>query len=118
MGTFFVGFQRPNDSQLWLHIFENKIEIPYEEPLLISEWTRHPYFFLNSRSFVGTLEVEDIRSKDRIFLLGTGEFLNRNLASIEKKLEETDIGFIETSLTPNYADSDGNALRQVLFIKE
>jgi hypothetical protein len=50
---FYIGFPRGSESKLWLHIYDQSISLP-DNSLLSSHNRRHPYFFLETRNYLGS----------------------------------------------------------------
>ena len=111
--TFYRGFDREPASEFWLYVHENKVSLPDSEPLLISEHSRHPYFFLSARTYRGELTLELISSRESLFLIGDRSFVDARLSEIGAMSAESGYSFKLRSLTPGYQDEEGHALLEL-----
>ncbi len=134
---FYIGFSRNNgSSQLWLHIYDNKISLP-ADALLLSRNRRHPYFFLGKRTFLGEdswrkvlerLEAPDVylpqiswkllEEKRSIYVYGPSSYLKRALLQIEETASKNEYILSESRLTPDLNKFEGWALAKFSIDKE
>lgn len=118
---FIIGYSRPyGSSELWLHIYENKITLPVDA-ILLSRERQHPYFILGKRVFLGTESWQEVKKKldapdvflphvnwnlfnknRSIYVFGPSSYLNRALAQIKKtaSMNGYDVGL--NRLTPEF----------------
>ena len=126
---FFIGFSRPNgSSQLWLHIYENKISLP-DDALLLSRDRQHPYFFLGNRVFLGTESWQEVRKKiaapdiflpkvswnlikekRNIYAFGPNSYLDRAFSQMENTVSKNEYTVSVNRLTPELNKFKGWAL--------
>ena len=98
-------YDRPPASRITLYLHNNNIVLPNKNPLLISSFERHPYFFLKSSTFAGKLDINIILDNGEIFLLGDEKYLNNKIAMISRLAESNSYTFNSTSLIPDYDES-------------
>jgi len=114
LGTFFLlGFPREPASRFWLYLHEQHVTLPDEDPLLISESSRHSYFFLEARTFQDELTWDLVDSHHGLYLIGSDEFVTARLTEIESMAEEADFAFKRRNLTPGYQGEEGHVLLQL-----
>jgi len=98
-------FSRPPASKITLYLIENKISLPSKDPLLLSTFERHPYFFLNSSTFQGDLTFDKILDKQEIFILADEKYLSDKIAIIKNLADSNSYTFESVSLIPDYDES-------------
>ena len=128
---FIIGFSRPDgSSQLWLHIYENKISLP-DDALLLSRDRQHPYFFLGNRVFLGTESWQEVRKKiaapdiflpkvswnlikekRNIYAFGPNSYLDRAFSQMENTVSKNEYTVSVNRLTPEWNKFKGWALVQ------
>jgi hypothetical protein len=113
LGTFVQGFHRVPASRFWLYLHEQHVTLPDNDPLLISEKSRHPYFFLRGRTARGELRWDQIISHSNLFVLGSDDFVSRSLTKIKIMAEAANFTFERQNLTSGYEDEEGHALIQL-----
>ena len=111
--TFVDGFDRVAESRFWLYLNQQSVSLPSDNPLLISERSRHPYFFLSTRSYRGDLTWERISSHGSVFLLGDGKFVSSRLSEVKELAEAANSTFRRQNLTAGYQDEEGHVLLQI-----
>lgn len=111
--TFATGFDRVPASKFFLYLYEHRVSLPADDPLLVSQRSRHPYFFLSSRTYRGELTWDLIRSHGDMFVLGDGEYVSERLEEIEDIAKAADVTFKRRTLTPGYEDEEGHTLLQL-----
>ena len=79
--------------------------LPKENPLLLSSFKRHPYFFLNSSTYLGKLDINNILNNEEIFLLGDEKYINNKLSMIASIADSNSYTFDSKSLIPDYDES-------------
>ena len=115
--TFVDGFHRAPVSEFWLYLHDQRISLPSDDPLLVSQQSRHPYFFLGVRPFRDDLTWDRISVGDGTFLLGDAEFTSARLTEIERMAEQASFTFTSSNLTPGYQDEEGHAIVQLYDFK-
>ncbi len=108
--TFATGHDRGNESKLWLHLYEGDISLPAEDPLLVTDRNRHPYFFLDTRTYRGDLSWELVTSRGQLFVLGDEEYIATRIDELDGLAAEHNATYSRETLTPGYSDEDGHAL--------
>ena len=98
-------FDRPPASRIMLYLHNNNIALPKENPLLLSSFKRHPYFFLNSSTYLGKLDINTILNNEEIFLFGDEKYINNKLSMIASIADSNSYTFDSKSLIPEYDDS-------------
>jgi len=98
-------YVRPPASKITLYLIENKISLPSKDPLLLSTFERHPYFFLNSSTFQGDLTFDKILDKQEIFILADEKYLSDKIAIIKNLADSNSYTFESVSLIPDYDES-------------
>ena len=111
--TYATGFDRVPASKFLLYLYEHRISLPSEDPLLVSQHSRHPYFFLDARTFRGELTWDLISSYGEMFVLGNTEYVSERLEEIEGLAEAADVTFTRRTLTPGYQGEEGHAILQL-----
>ena len=98
-------FPRPPASRITLYLHEKNISLPSKDPLLLSPFERHPYFFLNSSTFQGDLTFDKILDKQEIFILADEKYLSDKIAIIKNLADSNSYTFESVSLIPDYDES-------------
>ena len=111
-------FQRVPTSEFWLYLNENPVELTGDAPLLLSSSPRHPYYFLSARTFIGELRWDLVMEHDGAFILGNREYQASRITELTNLAEQLGYTFSTTSLTPDYADSQGNAIVEVHTLEQ
>jgi len=96
---------RPPASRITLYLHNNNVVLPKENPLLLSSFKRHPYFFLNSSTYLGKLDINNILNNEEIFLLGDEKYINNKLSMIASIADSNSYTFDSKSLIPDYDES-------------
>ena len=123
---FYIGFGRGPVSKLFLHIYENRISLPQDEPLLLTWKARHSYFFLNTRSYRaaddddGTLDGhitfpkelnwDLIKKRDSLYVLGDSTYIASAYSQVQDMATSNGYKFETNSLTPDLEKFEGWAL--------
>jgi hypothetical protein len=108
--TFATGFDRSNESNFWLHIYEENISLPAEDPLLVTNRNRHPYFFLDTRTYRGDLTWDLVTSRGQLFVLGDEEYVATRIDELDRLAAGHNVTYSRETLTPGYSDGDGHTL--------
>jgi len=108
-------FPRPPESRIILYLHEKNISLPSEDPLLLSTFERHPYFFLNSSTFQGDLTFEKILEKKGVFVLADDNYTQKKISEITSMAEKFNYSFQTRSLIPDYNE---NEVKKRFSIKE
>ncbi len=98
-------FDRPPASKITFYLHENNVSLPSKNPLLLSTFERHPYFFLNSSTYSGKLDFNIILDREEIFLLGDKKYLDKKISMITSLAKDNSYAFESASLIPNYDES-------------
>lgn len=98
-------FDRPPASKITFYLHENNVSLPSKNPLLLSTFERHPYFFLNSSTYSGKLDFKIILDREEIFLLGDKKYLDKKISMITSLAKDNSYTFESASLIPNYDES-------------
>ena len=113
-------FPRPPASRITLYLHEKNISLPSKDPLLLSPFERHPYFFLNSSTFQGDLTFDKILDKQEIFILADEKYKNNKISEITFMADKYNYSFDVKSLIPEYDESDVQkrfSIQELLGIK-
>lgn len=105
---FGLNIPESENYKFWRYLHGQRIVLPADDALLISEEPRRPYLFLKARSFVGELTWEEIIMHESLFLVGSRNFIQTSLEKVEhlsKQKEKSAFKF--RSLTPDYSDPEG-----------
>tara|TARA_B100000315_G_C14188842_1_gene412383 strand:- start:138 stop:608 length:471 start_codon:yes stop_codon:yes gene_type:complete len=125
--TFFQGFSRGPESKLFLHIYENNLSLPDQDPLLITDDAPHTYFLLNTRAFRSKLNSDGIvkinpeltwssmQNKKSIFVLGGSTYINSVYSQIDQMAISNGYKLNFDSITPDYDEFDGWALVELIL---
>ena len=89
--------------------------MPSRDPLLLSTFQRHPYFFLNSSTFQGDLTFETILEKKGVFILADDKYTQKKISEITSMVDKFNYSFQSRSLIPEY---DENEIKKRFSIKE
>ena len=108
-------FPRPPASRIILYLNENNISLPSGDPLLLSTFERHPYFFLNSSTFQGDLKFGIILEKKGVFILADDKYTQKKISEITSMADKFNYSFQSRSLIPEY---DENEIKKRFSIKE
>ena len=108
--TFAKGFERAKESDFWLHLHEENISLSADNPLLLTNRTRHPYFFLDTRTYRGELTWNLVMSRGHVFLLGNNKYILNRIDEVDRLAAEHGAKYNMETLTPNYSDKDGHSL--------
>ena len=108
--TFATGWERSNWSNFFLHIYEEDISLPAEDPLLVTDKSRHPYFFLDTRTYRGELTWELVTSRGQLFVLGDEEYVASRIDELDGLAAEHNSTYSRETLTLGYSDEDGHTL--------
>ena len=123
--TFFEGFNRGPDSNLFLHIYENKISLSDKNSLLITDEAPHAYYFLGTRSFRSELNTDGsviinpeltwalMEKKLNIFVLGNNRYIKSVNSQIAEKARANDYNLEFNQITPKLKQFKGWALVQL-----
>ena len=130
----FRDFNRVPESHLWLHIYENNISLPMDDPLLVTRRARHTYFFLNTRAYNvsddsdgiqdGKITLPDelkwdlINDRGSIFVLGDRIYINSVHSQIRDMAIENGFEIQTESLTPDLNEFEGWALVELTINKD
>ena len=127
---FYIGFERPPSSNLFLYIYEENINLPNEDDLLVSLNERHPYILLNTRTYDTTVDKNTgeiiftkelqwplIESKGFIYLLGDRTYIDRAFIKISKMAKSNKYKVIINKLTPELNRFKGWALVEIELIE-
>jgi hypothetical protein len=133
MRTVSREWVRVRDSNLWIHIYENRISLPQDEPLLLTWKARASYFFLNTRSYRaandddGTLDGhitfpkglnwDLIKERGSLFVLGDSTYINSAYSQVQEMANSNDYKFELSPLTPDLEKFEGWALVKLSFNK-
>ena len=117
---------RVRDSNLWIHIYENRISLPQDEPLLLTWKARHSYFFLNTRSYRaandddGTLDGhitfpkglnwDLIHERGSLFVLGDSTYINSSYNQVQEMASSDGYVLKLNPITPKFDEFKGWAL--------
>ena len=113
-------FERPPASRIILYLHENKISLPTNDPLLLSTFERHPYFFLNSSTFQGDLTFEKILEKKEVFVLADDNYTQKKISEITFMAQKFNYSFQSRSLIPDYNENEikkGFSIKEFLGVK-
>lgn len=111
---FGLNIPESENHKFWRYLHEQKIALPAGNALLISEEPRRPYLFLKTRSFVGELTWEKIKTQQSLFLVGSRGFIQTSLEQIEHLAKQKEnSAFKHRSLTPGYNDPEGFQLLEL-----
>ena len=113
LATFTTGFTRSPESEFWLHLYEEEITLPAEHPLLVADRNRHPYFFLDTRTYRGDLTWDLVTSRGQVFVVGGAEYIATRIGEIDALAGERNATYSRETLTPTYDDEDGHALVRI-----
>ena len=108
-------FPRPPASRIILYLHEKNISLPSEDPLLLSTFERHSYFFLNSSTFQGDLTFEKILEKKGVFILANDKYTHKKISEITSMAQKFNYSFQTRSLIPDYNE---NEIKKIFSIKE
>ena len=130
---FYIGFGRGPVSKLFLHIYENRISLPQDEPLLLTWKARASYFFLNTRSYRaaddddGTLDGhitfpkglnwDLIKKRDSLYVLGDSTYIASAYSQVQEMAASNGYKFETNSLTPDLEKFEGWALVEMKIDK-
>tara|TARA_B100001964_G_C14127115_1_gene551071 strand:- start:629 stop:1009 length:381 start_codon:yes stop_codon:yes gene_type:complete len=119
---------RSPDSRLYLYIYDNKVSIS-NEALLSSYSTRHPYFILGVRSYLGNgswqeiqekisapgkfmpeLTIELIKNNGSLYVLGNSTYIDSTFSQVNEIAisNRKEVGL--NQLTPDLDEFEGWSL--------
>jgi len=123
---FYIGFSRGPDSKLFLHIFENRITLPHNDPLLLTWRARYSYFHFDTRSyrvaddddgildghitFPKELNWSLIKKRGSLFVLGDSSYINSAYSQVQEMASTNGYELESNPLTPDLNEFEGWAL--------
>ncbi len=123
MRTVSREWVRVRDSNLFLHIYENRITLPDDNKLLLTGKSRHPYFFLKTRSYAAHMNSQTkqmkipnelnwdlIKEKGSLFVLGDSTYIASAYSQVQEMATSNDYKFELSPLTPDLDEFEGWAL--------
>jgi hypothetical protein len=130
---FYIGFGRRPASKLIKHIYESKISLPHNDPLLLTLLARHSYFLFNTRSyrvaddddgvldghitFPIELNWNLIKQRGSLFVLGDSSYINSAYSQVEEMAESNDYKLKVEPMTPDLDEFEGWTLVELLVSK-
>ena len=120
---FYIGFKRNPSSELFLHIYENRISLPDDDPLLLTRRARHSYFHFG----IGSYRVADdddgsldghitfpkelnwslIKEKGSLFVLGDSLYIKSTCSQVKQMAELNGYNLESSFITPDLDEFKG-----------
>jgi hypothetical protein len=135
LNHFFNGFSRGPESKFWLYVYEENISLP-ENALLSSHNRRHPYFFLDTRNYLGDesweiiskkisapskfmpeLTIDLIIDNNLLFVMGDSTYIDSTFSQVNEMAASSGYRVERTLVTPDLNEFEGWGLVE-LTIKE
>ena len=120
MRTVSREWVRVQDSNLWLHVYENRIALPDDNKLLLTEQGRHSYFFFKTRAYGASfnnqkrlIEIPDeltwslIEKKGSLFVHGDSKYIHSAFSQVEEMALSNGYELQSKSLTPALNEFEG-----------
>ena len=118
---FYTGFRKGPGSLFWLYIYENSIALSQDDNLLVARSGRHPYFFLNTRTYDTTpgnnqiiipkeLNWDLIENRGSIYIVGDSIYIASVSPQIYEMASTNSYELESTPLTPDLDEFEGWAL--------
>ena len=130
---FYIGFLRGPVSQLFLHIYENRISLPHDDPLLLTWKARHSYFLFGTRSyrvaddddgaldghitFPKKLNWDLIKERGSLYVLGDSTYTNSAFSQVEDMAISNGYDLESVPLTPDLDEFESWGLVELTLNK-
>jgi hypothetical protein len=110
---FAFDVPQPTHSQYWLYLHEQRVTLPAEAPLLISEEASSTYFLFGIGASRETLTWDAIMQHRRVYLVGSDKLVSPALTTVEQLAKANGYTFKQRNLTPDYQNEAGYALLEL-----
>tara|TARA_B100000315_G_scaffold159131_1_gene147674 strand:- start:899 stop:1525 length:627 start_codon:yes stop_codon:yes gene_type:complete len=128
---FYIGFSRLSESRFWLHVYDQETSLP-ENALLSSHNRRHPYFFLETRNYLGDGSWQEIvneiqapgkfmprltwdlvKENGSLFVIGDSAYIDSTFTQISEMVASNSYKIQTKQLTPDLEEFEGWALVEI-----